>query len=332
MVGGRALGMMMVGLGLAGGLAPSALAERPRLSMTSPAWAPYTDVEGQKRIAIELVHSALIRIGLEPSTRVFPAGVQVMPKIEMGKFDGSVALWRDEERARYLQFSQPYLENRLVLVARKDVAVDAESFDQLKGKRVALVKGYAYGREVEQAKGPEFVYGPSNDENLKSLLSGAVDYLLADALLVHQMFQNFPDEAERLLAVGRTSLVKRSLHFAIRKDYPSSAEIVRRFDAEIGRMMMDGSFNHVLGVAWVLADVDGDGRAELVAGAKAGTEEPEAGFAVRKEPAEAMATLERQFVIGGKVYDRWEDVPDAYKVPPEPRYEGKQIGVTLLRF
>ena len=61
-----------------------------------------------------------------------------------GPFDGSAAAWKDAEREKALLFSQPYLENRLMLVARRGGDVSAATVADLKGKRVAIVEGYAY--------------------------------------------------------------------------------------------------------------------------------------------------------------------------------------------
>ena len=44
---------------------------------------------------------------------------QFTPALLEGQFDGSAAAWKDAERDRVLLFSQPYLENRLVLVGRQ---------------------------------------------------------------------------------------------------------------------------------------------------------------------------------------------------------------------
>src|SRR5690606_9228057 len=98
--------------------------------------------------------------------------------------DGSPALWRDETREAYLLFSEPYLENRLVLVARKGKNVSATSLSALAGKKVGIVQDYAYGQALSEAKGVEFVEQESTSANLQSLMDGGVDYVLIDELLI----------------------------------------------------------------------------------------------------------------------------------------------------
>ncbi len=111
-----------------------------------------------------------------------------------GKFDGSAAAWKDAERERVLVFSQPYLENRLVLVGRFGADVSAKTLADLKGRRVAIVEGYSYGDAVDKS-GATFVRAASEEESLALLLKLAVDYTLMDDLVVDYIVRNYPKES-----------------------------------------------------------------------------------------------------------------------------------------
>ena len=91
-------------------------------------------------------------------------------------------------------FSDPYLENRLVLVARRGGNVSATSLAALKSRRIAIVEGYAYG-EIESA-GPTFVRSTSEENSIALLLKQAVDYVLMDELVVQYLVDNYPEEAQ----------------------------------------------------------------------------------------------------------------------------------------
>src|SRR5688500_11963871 len=114
------------------------------LQLVSTSWAPFTNPPGQPRFALDLVDEALGRIGVTATTTIVGAP-QFTSSLLSGRFDGSAAAWRDPERERVLMFSEPYLENRLVLVGRYGVDVAIASLADLKGKRVAIVEGYSYG-------------------------------------------------------------------------------------------------------------------------------------------------------------------------------------------
>ena len=130
-----------------------AAAQDRQLQLVSTAWSPFTNAPGEPRFALDLVGVALERMGINAET-VIVDEARLTPSLLSGEFDGSAALWRDAERERVLIYSEPYLENRLILVGRQGSDVSATSLADLAGKRVALVAGYAYGEAVETPDGP----------------------------------------------------------------------------------------------------------------------------------------------------------------------------------
>ena len=180
-----------------------------------------------------------------------------------GPFDGSAAAWKDAEREKALLFSQPYLENRLMLVARRGGDVSAATVADLKGKRVAIVEGYAYGEAIDQS-GAAVVRSRSEEDSLKLLLDSKVDYTLMDELVVQYILSNYADEARTRLQIGSTPLVKRQLHLAVRRSVPDAESIINRFNAQLRGMIADRTYHRLLHLEWIEADVDGDGRVEFV--------------------------------------------------------------------
>ena len=200
-------------------------------------------------------------------------------------FDGSAAAWKDPERERVLIFSQPYLENRLVLVGRRGADVSARTLADLAGKRVAIVEGYSYGDSIESG-GPIFVRSASEEDSLARLLKGVVDYTLMDDLVVQYIVSNYPKEAGTRLQIGSTPLVTRELCLALRRTRPDAESIVTRFNAQLRGMIADGTYHRLLHVDWIRADINGDGVAEYVPRTDgAGTAEPKRAYALFTAPA-----------------------------------------------
>ena len=216
----------------------------------------------QPRFALDLVEDALGRINLTARTTIVSAP-QFTPSLLSGLFDGSGAAWKDPERERALIFSQPYLENRLVLVGRHGADVSAKTPADLKGKRIAIVEGYSYGEAIDSA-GPVWVRSRSEEDSLTQLLKGAVDYTLMDELVVHYIVSNYPKESGAKLQIGSTPLVTRELHFAVNRARADAVSIVERFNAQIRSMIADRTYHRLLHVDWIRADVDGDGVPEYV--------------------------------------------------------------------
>ena len=303
------------------------------LRLASTPWVPFTAEEGQPRVAAYLVERALERAGYEAHTTIVPDGTLTQALLD-GRFDGSAALWPSEDRQAFLLYSKPYLENRLLLVGRKGSDVSAKSFAELKGQRIAIVEGYAYGPEVDNAHDPIFVSAPSSQESLRAVLGGSADYCLLDALLVEFLFEEHAREAPEKLAVGSTPLIRRDLYFAVRKSLPDAQKIIDRFNDVLGSMVRDGSYNLALQVSWISVDVDGDGKMDMVrAGPKeVGSAPPTHSYQLRRGSTEGspatsapgIVTQQEQtrYYVNGRAYNSWEEVPESLKLQPGANQPG----------
>jgi polar amino acid transport system substrate-binding protein len=315
----RSLAALLLALGVAAPAAALAQpapapARRASLHLGSTPWSPFTNAAGKPRYAIELVESALRRLDITAETEIVPEG-SLTAAINDGRFDGSAALWRDPAREEKLVFSKPYLENRLVLVANKGVDVSAPALPALAGRKVALVDGYAYGDSLQSSRGPTYVPARTVEESLEKVLKGEADYVLMDELVVEYLVANHPEQVKARLAIGTEPLVVKTLHFALRRNVPGAEGIVKRFDEEVTKMIADHSYHRLLRVGWMEADVDGDGRTELVpASERAGTDPPVRRYELVTVSAPAAKPPgEKRFFIGGQVYEGWTNVPDRYK-------------------
>ena len=307
-------------------------AQGRQLQLVSTAWSPFTNVPGQARFALDLVGVALGRVGITAET-VIVDEARLTPSLLSDEFDGSAAVWRDAARERVLVYSQPYLENRLILVGRQGSDVSAASLADLAGRRIALVAGYSYGEAVETTDGPIFIGSDSEEDSVARLLAGEVDYTLMDDLVVQYLISNH-GEARTRLAFGSTPLLTRSLHLGVRRSLPDAEAIISRFNAELRFMIADRSYHRLLHLEWIQADVDGDGLREYVPrDDQTGPNPPQRSYLLfaSGRPAPEPRTA-RRFYFGGNVYEGWSAVPDLHKAPPARRPEPDQNIFRIFTF
>jgi polar amino acid transport system substrate-binding protein len=285
-----------------------------RLRLVSTVWPPFTNNSGQPRFALDLVEEGTRRIGLQTTT-TFVEAAKFTPALLTGPFDGSGAAWKDPERERALLFSQPYLENRLILVARRGGDVSAKALAELKGKRIAIVEGYSYGDNIDTA-GPTVVRSRSEEHSLELLLTNAVDYTLMDELVVEYIVDHHAEEARTRLQFGARALVTRQLFFAVRRTLPDAQSIIDRFNGQLRAMITDHTYHKLLHVAWISVDVDGDGQIEYVPDSdKAGPKPPERAYLLfsSQQPPTESSSAPKRFMMGGNIYTNWANVPEQFK-------------------
>jgi polar amino acid transport system substrate-binding protein len=286
--------------------------EPAELRLASDAWPPFTDGPGRQRVAVALVETALERAGIRATTTIAD-WKDVEAGIRRGTFDGSAAMWRTDRRERDLVFSEPYLENRLVIIGRKGSDVSALEMADLAGKRVAAVGRYAYGDEIDKAVGVIFVNGRNDQDDLNKLLAGEVEYMLVDELVARYLVAYQPEEAAAKLEIGATPMARRTLHFVLRRDVPGAEDIVKAFNEEILGMLADGTYAEILQVGWIRVDVDGDGLDELVAlGDTVGELPPGSVYDVFGKEPEIEPEKQRVY-IQGSMFEGWDAIPDHLK-------------------
>ncbi len=289
----------------------SLVAQNNQLKLASDIWPPFADEEGKKAFALELVQEALIR-GKTSTTTAIISFKDVLDGIISGRYDGSATLWKTRDRESYLLYSEPYLENRLVLVSRAGNDVSADSLEDLKNKRVSVVSDYAYGTSIYTIQGVSILPGNSDQQNLELLLEGKTDYMLVDELLIKYLLEYQHQEVKKYLAVGTKAIIVQPLYFAILKSTPDAKAIISSFNENIRQMIIDGTYNEILQLNWIQYDVDGDGVLELVMGdGQAGKEAPVNYYALMSSSGLSKDT--DRYYINGTVYSGWNTVPEKFK-------------------
>jgi len=286
-------------------------AQQQVLNLASDVWPPFTNSENKKTIALDIVRTALEKMNYNTFYEILEFK-DVVNGINSGVFDGSAALWKNKEREQTLLFSNPYLQNQLLLVGLKDSDVSFSSILELENKRVGVVNNYAYDDSLLKATNLELVYSKSDQQNLEKLFENKIDYLLVDSLLIQYLLKFQLNDVQEYLSVSNSAFQVKTLHFAIRKDVPNASKIIDQFNLEIKKMITDGTYQNILDLDWIRVDVDGDGKTELVFnGNNAGTKIPKTAYSVFYEQEETKGYT--NYYINGKVYTNWEHIPEIYK-------------------
>ncbi|MDQ8037792.1 MAG: transporter substrate-binding domain-containing protein [Pedobacter sp.] len=213
------------------------------LTLAVDPWPPFTEKNG-KGVATQVVRAALKRSGVTLKT-VDVSWDKAWEGSVAGRYDGVLAIWFDADRAQALQFSEPYMLNRLVMVVRKKDATVIKGLPDLAGRRVGVVKGYAYHPEFDAAANFPRVESASLSVSMGKLAAAEVEVVVDSEVAIEHWLRRNPKSAKQL-AILPDALGERALYLALNRDVPNAEKILGDFNAAIKAMKADGSLRKLL--------------------------------------------------------------------------------------
>jgi polar amino acid transport system substrate-binding protein len=212
------------------------------LTVTGSLWSPYLDPELEEGgLAADLVRTALTRAGyeIEGSTENWSRAYE---GTAVGVYDVVAAVWQNAEREADLVFSDAYLLNDIVFLARRGVFVEFNTLGDLSGLRIGVVRDYAYDDAFDTH--PDLARYANNHliQNLLLLRQGRLDVIVGDKWsILHQISQFMPDDLQQFRLLTKP-LVRRALRMGVSRVNGDAESIIEAFDAAIAEMKEDGSY------------------------------------------------------------------------------------------
>ncbi len=194
----------------------------------SPDWTPFNFVgdngqyQGLAKDTLDLI-SAKSGLKFEYSIDAWRNNLQ---KAYNKEIDLLPAVYHTEERDQHLLFSPPYFEMLDYFFVRDNLAVN--TLQDLNGKRVALPKGYAHIRFIQQ-------HFPDIKIVLVNSFSAAIDAVLENR--ADLLYDTYGSLIYSLRKQGINSIIpfkstrhlgKRHIHIATRNDRPELAAIIKK--------------------------------------------------------------------------------------------------------
>ncbi len=99
-------------------------------------------------------------------------------------------------------------------------------------------------------------------------------------------------------------------------------------------MIADGSYHRILKLHWIKADIDGDGKLEMIsAGNTAGLQAPMRSYSIStNDDHTAMASSDDTYYIDGTIYASWDEVPEKYKQPTPKKEDVEDFTFMRMNF
>ena len=152
----------------------------PRLATLE--YPPYssTQLDGGGSI-VELTRRAFATQGYTPQIDFLP-WARVRAELRSGSYQGALALWPQEIKEEDLTASRPLFYSQLGLFARKQAPVSFTRLEDLRGRKVGIVRGYGYPPRI-LASGIVAEEAVDDISNLRKLAARRFDLVLLERIV-----------------------------------------------------------------------------------------------------------------------------------------------------
>lgn len=226
--------------------------ETPKLKMAGHAWEPYISNQlPANGLAVNLVTAVFARAGYQVEMEFMP-WLRVGEGLMSGEIDLSVGSWYNETRAKELYFTDPYLDNQLVIIKRQQDKLAFNSTEEFKdyisgrSYRLGVFKDYGYGETFDQiAPLVSLNYFKYCTNMLRDVAAKKTDLALMDHWTVENSLKSNKNIADHL-EIMPFPLISRGLHVTISLKNENHKEIAQAFNETLKAMKLDGSYDKIL--------------------------------------------------------------------------------------
>ena len=216
------------------------------LIIAGSTWPPYIDPTRQdKGIAMDLVRRIFTRAGYDTEVHI-ASWPRTLEGASIGVVDVIAAAWKTPDREKVLHFTDPYFENVIRFIKRKDAPIRFRDYGDLKGLLIGVVNGYAYGEAFDRAEG--FVRVPVNHvaQSLLLLERKRIDLAIGDQWVIRNELSNYMPNAIRTFEFLSRPVARRGLRVAISRENPQHMRIANDFNRALKAMKADGTYEQLI--------------------------------------------------------------------------------------
>lgn len=159
---------------------------------------------------------------------------------------GLGGLYKTAERENHYDYSAPIYEETLFLYVNSSARFPFESLDDLKGKRIGVIRGWSYGNAFDAARGAgvfQIEESESDEINAQKLALGRLDAAIILGFAGDMIIARFGLESKikplsKPIAVNETFL-------AFNKS-AKNEPLLERFNEELAKMKQDGVYAKII--------------------------------------------------------------------------------------
>lgn len=172
-------------------------AQAADFKLTTLEWAPYTgaELQGMGFVTATIV-DAMKSAGASAEVQFFPWSRAVRLVDTDPAYTGFFPAYYSRERARRYLYSDPVGRSTVVFLERADAPVAWSSYDDLRGKRLGVVRGFVNTEELDARIANKTLLAEEvldDRSNILKLAAGRLDLAVIDSLVYQHLVRTDPE-------------------------------------------------------------------------------------------------------------------------------------------
>ncbi|MEH6347458.1 MAG: transporter substrate-binding domain-containing protein [Bermanella sp.] len=209
-------------------------------------WPPFVDPDSPTLgIIVEITRAAYKTQNYEIEMKFVP-WARAIDGVKEADYDVLLSAWYTKERAKFLYFSDPYLENKIKIIKRKGDSFEFNGLDSLTGKNVGVVRGYGYGDEFSNATNFNRPEGKNVMTNIKKLVSKRVDLTLEDEIVARAMMKKDSPDLLNKVEFSKKALSTNTVHVTSGLKNSRHKTIINAFNKGFKEIKSNGTLDAIL--------------------------------------------------------------------------------------
>ncbi|MFU0841741.1 MAG: Basic amino acid ABC transporter substrate-binding protein [Burkholderia sp.] len=230
---------------LAAGFAGTAAARGSLNVGTEPTFAPFEFLDTKTHtftgFDMDLIRAVADKAGYD--VKIMNMGFDALiPALETGTIDVIASgISITPERAKRIDFTTPYYKSGLSYLIRKDSAKTIKSFDDLKGKKIAVQIGNTGAEYAKSIPGTDVKAFNTTSEAFMDLNAGNSDAVILDRPVLAYFLKSKPKVAKNL-QLSKDMADSENFGFAVKK---GNTELLNKLNAAYGELKASGEVDKI---------------------------------------------------------------------------------------
>lgn len=228
------------------GLGSAALARETITIGAEDDWYPYGgQIKGEAvGLGVDLVRASFAAVGIDVKFASMPYA-RCLEMVKRGSLLACNEPARTQETEALLLWPDaPLFSARSLIYARAPSTESDLVSSALEGKVVAVTNGFEYGSDFDNNKKIRRQVVTKEISVFRMLAAGRVNYAVAYEKVANWYFKERAKEFQgKFVAVGETSIT--NMYCAFSKDFPGSANYLRKFNEGFAKIQRNGTFREI---------------------------------------------------------------------------------------